>query len=160
MWQVQILCKDGSCSEKQAITFQVMQRTGCGKGPYPAGSIGEYCIPTQGMNGDVFGVLKDARGRRLPSSCKASSSSSNGGSTFGCVYDSIIIDGVEQNVGKDGFYLQEVDRNAPIGSVSYKGDLVSTSPDYMSFLPKGKRLFSFVHMEAPHPSNIQVANFL
>jgi hypothetical protein len=157
--QVRIKCKDFTCFEKSSLSFQVLQRTGCGKGPYPAGSVGAYCNPTKGMEGDVFGLLTDAAGNKLPSTCKInvpSSSPPNGGNSFNCVYESNVTGGQEQNVGTSSFYLQELSRTTTPGVVSYRGDLVSHSPDYISFLPNGRRVFSFVHFEAPHPSGIQV----
>jgi hypothetical protein len=111
------------------------------------------------MEGDVFGILTDAAGNKLPSTCKISTSNSNGGNSFGCIYESNVTGGQEQNVGTSSFYLQDVLQSTTPGVVSFKGDLISHSPDYISFLPSGRRVFSFVHVESPHPSGIQVRNF-
>jgi hypothetical protein len=109
------------------------------------------------MEGDIFGILKDAAGNKLPSTCKMTDKgSSNGGNYFGCAYETNVTGGQEQNVGTSSFYLQQVSQSTTSGVVSFKGDLVSHSPDYVSFLPNGRRVFSFVHVEAPHPSGIQV----
>jgi hypothetical protein len=157
--RARIACVDGSCGEEATdISYRVFQRTGCGEGPYAPGGPGAYCIPYQGMRGDIFGRLPAADGRSIPASYSMVGSAAdplmsyfNKGS-----FAPNVSNGVEQNVGPfNGFYLREA---PPVnGYPSYVGELVSKDPDYMSLLPgPGGKVYSFVHFESPAPATVSV----